>query len=80
MGVPVPEVPLLLAHLLGQEDQEVEFSFHAQEIHIQAAIELVSQVAVDVEAGHQQVIDPLQQLVREKHGGLGIGPDQTLDD
>jgi hypothetical protein len=77
-GAAVPGVTQGLALSLRQKHQEICLTFHAQEVHGQPGLQLVRGVAVDVEAGHQQVVDALQQGVADHPGRFGGIPDQTV--
>ena len=78
-GAAVPAVADRSTRGFGQEQQEVALAFHAQEVHVKPAVELVPDVAEGVVAGHQQVVDALEQRVADHPGGLGRLADQALD-
>ena len=67
----VPVVARRDALRVRQERQEVELALHAQEVHVQARVELMADVAEDIEVGDQQIVDALEQRVADDPGGLG---------
>ena len=77
-GAAVPVVERRGARFLRQEVQEVELAADAQEVHVQAREELDADVAVNVIAGDQQVVNPFEQRVVDHPGGLGLFADESL--
>ena len=59
-GIPVPVVSQRHALVFRQEHQKVLLPFHAQEVHVQTAFQLMGGIAIDIKARHQQVVNTLQ--------------------
>ena len=76
----VPVVPRRETLRLGQQGEEVELALHAQEVHVEPRVELVSDVAVDVVVGDQQVVDALEQRVADDPRRLRRLAHHALDD
>ena len=74
----VPGVANRLAPVCGQECQEVIFAFGAQKVHIQTRVQLMAEIAIDIEAGDQQVVDAFEHRVIDDPGGFRVVTDQSV--
>ena len=67
-----------LALARRQQHQQVVLAFHAQEVHVQTGDQLMAEIAIDIEAGDQQIVDALQHRVIDDPARLGHATDQPL--
>ncbi len=76
----VPRLADRLALIGGQEAEEEVLRLHAQVIHVETRCDLMRDVAEDVEARDEVVVQPLEDRVIHHPGGLRDLAHETLDD
>ena len=78
-GVRVPVRPDFPAAADGQKAEKIILSFQAQKIHVQACFQLMPDVAVYIEPGHQQIMDTLEKRIVDHPPGFGHLTDKSID-